>query len=41
MKTNPAQCYIVVDDHDKALDFCRDARCLGVRDDVNLEAMLW
>ncbi|WP_461022448.1 VOC family protein [Thalassiella azotivora] len=36
-----AQCFIAVDDHDKALAFYRDAVGLEVRQDVSYEGMRW
>jgi predicted enzyme related to lactoylglutathione lyase len=36
-----AQCFIAVDDHDKALAFYRDALGLEVRNDVSFEGMRW
>ncbi|OEJ35452.1 VOC family protein [Streptomyces subrutilus] len=36
-----SQCFIAVDDHDKALAFYRDALGLEVRGDVGYEAMRW
>ncbi|WP_067483375.1 VOC family protein [Actinomadura hibisca] len=36
-----AQCFIAVDDHDKALSFYRDALGLEVRNDVGFEGMRW
>ncbi|MDH6228588.1 MULTISPECIES: VOC family protein [Streptomyces] len=36
-----SQCFIAVDDHDKALTFYRDALGLEVRDDVGFENMRW
>ncbi|MER6916870.1 VOC family protein [Streptomyces sp. NPDC000594] len=36
-----AQCFIAVDDHDKALAFYRDALGLVVRNDVAFEGMRW
>lgn len=36
-----SQCFIAVDDHDKALEFYRDALGLQVRDDVGFEGMRW
>jgi predicted enzyme related to lactoylglutathione lyase len=36
-----AQCFITVDDHDKALAFYRDALGLEVRNDVGFEGMRW
>jgi predicted enzyme related to lactoylglutathione lyase len=36
-----AQCFIAVDDHDKALAFYRDALGLEVRNDVAWEGMRW
>ncbi|MFH8614660.1 VOC family protein [Streptomyces sp. NPDC017979] len=35
------QCFIAVDDHDKALGFYRDALGLEVRNDVGFEGMRW
>jgi predicted enzyme related to lactoylglutathione lyase len=36
-----AQCFIAVDDHDKALIFYRDVLGLEVRNDVAFEGMRW
>ena len=36
-----AQCFIAVDDHDKALAFYRDVLGLEVRNDVEYEGMRW
>jgi predicted enzyme related to lactoylglutathione lyase len=36
-----AQCFIAVDDHDKALAFYRDVLGLEVRTDVEFEGMRW
>ncbi|WP_344441201.1 VOC family protein [Kitasatospora nipponensis] len=36
-----SQCFIAVDDHDKALDFYRDVLGLEVRNDVGYEGMRW
>ncbi|EMF02145.1 VOC family protein [Streptomyces mobaraensis NBRC 13819 = DSM 40847] len=36
-----SQCFIAVDDHDKALAFYRDALGLEVRNDVGFEGMRW
>ena len=36
-----AQCFIAVDDHDKAIAFYRDALGLEVRNDVGYEGMRW
>ena len=36
-----AQCFIAVDDHDKALGFYRDVLGLEVRNDVAYEGMRW
>lgn len=36
-----SQCFIAVDDHDKALPFYRDALGLEVRNDVGFENMRW
>ncbi|MFE9770962.1 VOC family protein [Streptomyces sp. NPDC005931] len=36
-----AQCFIAVDDHDKALAFYRDVLGLEVRGDVGYEGMRW
>ncbi|MDN5382393.1 VOC family protein [Streptomyces sp. LB8] len=35
------QCFIAVDDHDKALTFYRDVLGLEVRNDVEFEGMRW
>ncbi|HLL33950.1 VOC family protein [Streptomyces sp.] len=36
-----SQCFIAVDDHEKALGFYRDALGLEVRHDVSFEGMRW
>jgi predicted enzyme related to lactoylglutathione lyase len=36
-----AQCFIAVDDHDKAIAFYRDVLGLEVRNDVGFEGMRW
>jgi predicted enzyme related to lactoylglutathione lyase len=36
-----SQCFIAVDDHDKALSFYRDVLGLEVRNDVAFEGMRW
>ncbi|MBF6047470.1 VOC family protein [Streptomyces sp. NRRL B-1677] len=36
-----SQCFIAVDDHDKALAFYRDALGFEVRNDVGFEGMRW
>ncbi|MFI1187565.1 VOC family protein [Streptomyces californicus] len=36
-----SQCFIAVDDHDKALAFYRDALGMEVRNDVGFEGMRW
>ncbi|MBM7169785.1 VOC family protein [Streptomyces sp. G44] len=41
MEINLAQCFIAVDDHDKALAFYRDVLGLEVRNDVGYEGMRW
>ncbi|MFD9501135.1 VOC family protein [Streptomyces sp. NPDC060035] len=41
MNINLSQCFIAVDDHDKALAFYRDALGLEVRNDVAFEGMRW
>lgn len=41
MTINVAQCFIAVDDHDKALGFYRDILGLEVRNDVGFENMRW
>ncbi|MFJ2739363.1 VOC family protein [Streptomyces sp. NPDC087440] len=41
MDINLSQCFIAVDDHDKALAFYRDALGLAVRNDVGYEDMRW
>ena len=41
MDINIAQCFIAVDDHDKALAFYRDVLGLQVRNDVSYEGMRW
>lgn len=38
---NLSQCFIAVDDHDKALAFYRDVLGLEVRNDVGFEGMRW
>ncbi|MER8043974.1 VOC family protein [Streptomyces sp. NPDC094032] len=38
---NLSQCFIAVDDHDKALVFYRDVLGLEVRNDVGFEGMRW
>ncbi|MFJ8696146.1 VOC family protein [Streptomyces roseolilacinus] len=41
MDINLSQCFVAVDDHDKALAFYRDALGLEVRNDVAFEGMRW
>ncbi|MGO4462186.1 VOC family protein [Streptomyces sp. M-16] len=41
MTINLSQCFITVDDHDKALTFYRDILGLEVRNDVGFEGMRW
>jgi predicted enzyme related to lactoylglutathione lyase len=41
MGINLSQCFIAVDDHDKALVFYRDVLGLEVRNDVAFEGMRW
>ncbi|MGW2377255.1 MULTISPECIES: VOC family protein [Kitasatospora] len=41
MSIELAQCFIAVDDHDKALAFYRDVLGLEVRNDVRFEGMRW
>ncbi|MEU8524781.1 MULTISPECIES: VOC family protein [Streptomyces] len=41
MDINLSQCFIAVDDHDKALGFYRDILGLEVRKDVGYENMRW
>ncbi|MFI9814499.1 VOC family protein [Saccharothrix variisporea] len=41
MDIKVSTCFIAVDDHDKALDFYRDALGLEVRNDVGFEGMRW
>lgn len=41
MDINLSQCFIAVDDHDKALAFYRDMLGLEVRNDVGYENMRW
>ncbi|MFJ7990174.1 VOC family protein [Streptomyces sp. NPDC096351] len=41
MNVKLSQCFIAVDDHDKALSFYRDALGLEVRNDVGFEGMRW
>ncbi|MFG2288436.1 VOC family protein [Streptomyces sp. NPDC048595] len=36
-----SQCFIAVDDHDKAISFYRDVLGLEVRNDVGFEGMRW
>ena len=36
-----SECFIAVDDHDKALAFYRDVLGLEVRNDVSYEGMRW
>ncbi|MEV8124268.1 VOC family protein [Streptomyces sp. NPDC085944] len=41
MDINLSQCFIAVDDHDKALAFYRDVLGMEVRGDVGFEGMRW
>jgi predicted enzyme related to lactoylglutathione lyase len=41
MELKLAQCFIAVDDHEKALAFYRDVLGLEVRSDVGFEGMRW
>jgi catechol 2,3-dioxygenase-like lactoylglutathione lyase family enzyme len=41
MDINLSQCFIAVDDHDKALAFYRDVLGMEVRNDVGFEGMRW
>ncbi|GAA4065990.1 VOC family protein [Nonomuraea soli] len=41
MGINLSQCFIAVDDHDKAIAFYRDVLGLEVRSDVGFEGMRW
>jgi predicted enzyme related to lactoylglutathione lyase len=41
MDITVSTCFIAVDDHDKALEFYRDALGLEVRNDVKFEGMRW
>ena len=41
MTINISQCFIAVDDHDKAIAFYRDVLGLEVRNDVGYEGMRW
>ncbi|MFA3872734.1 VOC family protein [Streptomyces sp. MMCC 100] len=41
MDISLSQCFIAVDDHDKALAFYRDALGMEVRNDVGFEGMRW
>jgi predicted enzyme related to lactoylglutathione lyase len=41
MDIRVSQCFIAVDDHDKALGFYRDTLGLEVRNDVSYEGMRW
>ncbi|MEU2451633.1 VOC family protein [Streptomyces sp. NPDC012765] len=41
MNINLSQCFIAVDDHNKALAFYRDVLGLEVRNDVGFEGMRW
>ena len=41
MDVRLSQCFIAVDDHDKALAFYRDVLGLEVRNDVGFEGMRW
>ncbi|GAA2596110.1 VOC family protein [Streptomyces lienomycini] len=41
MDINLSQCFIAVDDHDKAIAFYRDVLGMEVRNDVGFEGMRW
>jgi predicted enzyme related to lactoylglutathione lyase len=41
MEIKLSQCFIAVDDHDKAIAFYRDVLGLEVRNDVGFEGMRW
>ncbi|MFB4195987.1 VOC family protein [Streptomyces carpaticus] len=41
MNLTISQCFIAVDDHDRAIAFYRDALGLDVRNDVGFEGMRW
>ncbi|MFD7512734.1 VOC family protein [Streptomyces sp. NPDC059853] len=41
MNLTISQCFIAVDDHDRAIAFYRDALGLEVRNDVGFEGMRW
>jgi predicted enzyme related to lactoylglutathione lyase len=41
MDIKVSTCFVAVDDHDKALEFYRDALGLEVRNDVKFEGMRW
>ena len=41
MEIKLSQCFIAVDDHDKALAFYRDVLGMEVRNDVGFEGMRW
>jgi catechol 2,3-dioxygenase-like lactoylglutathione lyase family enzyme len=41
MDVKVSHCFILVDDHDKALGFYRDVLGLEVRNDVSFEGMRW
>ncbi|RRS01797.1 VOC family protein [Glycomyces terrestris] len=41
MSINLSQCFIAVDDHDKAIAFYRDVLGMEVRNDVGFEGMRW
>jgi predicted enzyme related to lactoylglutathione lyase len=41
MEIKLSQCFIAVDDHDKAIPFYRDVLGLEVRNDVGFEGMRW
>ncbi|MEU6670790.1 VOC family protein [Streptomyces sp. NPDC046727] len=41
MDVKLAQCFIAVDDHDKAISFYRDVLGLEIRNDVGFEGMRW
>ncbi|AYN39493.1 VOC family protein [Streptomyces dangxiongensis] len=41
MDVKLAQCFIAVDDHDKAIAFYRDVLGLNIRNDVGFEGMRW
>jgi catechol 2,3-dioxygenase-like lactoylglutathione lyase family enzyme len=41
MDIKVSHCFILVDDHDKALGFYRDVLGLEVRNDISFEGMRW